>query len=345
MQGADSQLVTDLLADYGGRARRRMMAYLPDREPQTWLYGPMADYPRRGGRALRPTLCMATTRAFGGDPDHALLTAVSIELMHNAMLVHDDIADESDERRGQPALHHREGMALALNAGDALALFSMRPLVDNQRHLGPERAGRLLSETLRMARESAEGQAIDIGYRRDNVWDLTAADYLRMVRKKTSWLTVIHPCRTGALVAGVQSPGVLRALTRFGHLVGAAFQIQDDLLNLVGDHARYGKELGGDILEGKRTLMLLHLYEHSPTEERARLVELFGRPRTERSADDVTWVIDRMHQRGSITSARRAAHGLAGAARHEAERLVAHLPRTRERAFLLTLPRWVIERR
>jgi geranylgeranyl diphosphate synthase type II len=336
-------LVKEVLADYGGTVRARMMRYLPQGEPQHWLYGPMADYPRRGGRGLRPTICVATARAFGAPVEDAVLTAVSIELMHNAMLIHDDIQDESEERRGQPALHHKIGLPLALNAGDALALFAMRPLLDNVPRLGPELSMRLLEETVQMARESAEGQAVELGWRRDNHMTATEADYLEMVLKKTCWLATIHPLRTGALIgAGTAAP--VEALTKAGFFLGAAFQIQDDLLNLVGDADRYGKELAGDIYEGKRTLMIIHLIEQGSPEEVARLERLLATPRAERAAEEVRWVRARMEHHGCLEYARQVAHGLAGAARHELSRLLAALPESRDTRFLLTLPEWVIAR-
>src|SRR5580700_2260923 len=142
-----------------------------------------------------------------------------------------------------------------------LSLLSMRPLLDNRRRLGPWLSLRILEETERMARESAEGQAMELGWRRDNVTGVTEADYLEMVLKKTCWLATIHPSRVGALI-GTGGAAPLEPFIRFGFLVGAAFQIQDDLLNLVGDAQAYGKELGGDIREGKRTLMLIHLLDN-----------------------------------------------------------------------------------
>jgi geranylgeranyl diphosphate synthase type II len=337
-------VINELLSDYGGIVRRSLPHYLPRGRPQRYLYGLMAEYPNRGGRAMRPTLCIATARMFGRPIDDAVLTAVSIELMHNAMLIHDDIEDESEVRRGHPTLHRQAGVPLALNAGDALALFSMRPLLDNQRALGSTLTMRILEETVRMSRESAEGQAMEIGWRQDNVVDLREADYFEMVLKKTCWLATIHPLRTGALIgSGGQFP--LDAVIRFGYLVGTAFQIQDDLLNLVGDATRYGKELGGDIYEGKRTLMMIRLFERASTSERTRLHDFLGQPREQRSGADVDWIRARMDEHHCLEHARELAHRLAGAATYEFERLFGGFPDSREKRFFAALPKWVIERR
>jgi geranylgeranyl diphosphate synthase type II len=340
--GAET-LVPTVLREYGEATRARLFDYLPRTEPRRYLYDLVADYPRRGGRAFRPSLCIATARAFGRPLKDALLTAVSIELMHNAMLIHDDIEDESEQRRGRPTLHMAEGVPLALNAGDMLSVLSMRPLLDNQHTLGPWLAMRVLEETDRMARESAEGQALDLGWRRDNATHVSEADYLEMVLKKTCWLTTIHPSRVGALI-GTGGAMDLDGFIRFGFLLGAAFQIQDDLLNLEGDATSYGKELGGDIYEGKRTLMLIRLFQEATTGERERLERLLGLPRVERPVSEVHWVRELMDRYDCIDYGRQVAHGLAGAALHEFSRLYGALPDSRDKQFIEALPSWVIER-
>lgn len=338
-----SQLVSDVLQEYGTATRSILFQYLPKAEPRRYLYDLISDYPLRGGRAMRPSLCIATARAFGADLADAVHTAVSIELLHNAMLIHDDVQDESELRRGKPALHVEHGVPLAINAGDALSLLAMRPLLDSGERLGPQLALRLLRETERMARESAEGQALELGWRRDNSTAVCEADYLIMVMKKTCWLATIHPTRTGALIGTGGAMDVER-FVRFGFLLGAAFQIQDDLLNLVGDASRYGKELSGDLAEGKRTLMLIRLFERLLPADLDRLRSFLGRPRGERTLSELQWVRDQMDQHDCIEYARRVAHALAGAAQHEAGALLGHLPDSRDKQFLAALPAWVIAR-
>jgi geranylgeranyl diphosphate synthase, type II len=336
-------LVSSVLQEYGDATRAVLFDYLPDAEPRRYLYDLVADYPRRGGRAFRPSLCIATARAFGTPVEVAVRTAVSIELMHNAMLIHDDIEDESEQRRGKPTMHVAEGVPIAINVGDMLSLLSMRPLLDNRRMLGSELSLRILEETDRMARESAEGQALELGWRRDNVTDVAEADYLYMVLKKTCWLATIHPSRMGTLIGSAGTMDLDRCI-RFGFFLGTAFQIQDDLLNLEGDATAYGKELGGDIREGKRTLMLIRMMASATDGERDRLTGILGRPREERTIADVTWVRERMDAYGCLDYARQVAHGLAGAAQYEFTGLYGHLPDSRDKRFLEALPTWVIER-
>src|SRR3954469_16394699 len=105
---ATDKLVPEMLREYGEATRAQLFEYLPRAEPRRYLYDLLADYPRRGGRAFRPTLCIATARAFGSRREDALCTAISIELIHNAMLIHDDVEDESEQRRGKPAMHVTE---------------------------------------------------------------------------------------------------------------------------------------------------------------------------------------------------------------------------------------------
>lgn len=336
-------LVSAVLREYGDATRSLLFQYLPDAEPRRYLYDLVADYPRRGGRTFRPSLCIATARAFGAPMELALRTAVSIEMIHNAMLIHDDVEDESEQRRGKPTMHVAQGVPIAINVGDFLSLLAMRPLLDNRYFLGPDISLRILEETERMARESAEGQAFELGWRRDNATGVSEADYLLMVLKKTCWLATIHPSRMGALI-GSRGMLDLDRCIRFGFFLGAAFQIQDDLLNLEGDPHAYGKELAGDIREGKRTLMLIHLLEHAAPAERDRVFAMLAQARDFRSHHDVAWVRERMDFYGCIDYAREVAHGLAGAAQFECEQLYGCLPESRDKRFLASLPAWVIER-
>ncbi|UCE63152.1 MAG: polyprenyl synthetase family protein [Nitrospirota bacterium] len=336
------ELISDMLQEYGAMTYEAIKQYLPTGMPRQHLYDLVSDYPERGGKMMRSTICLATARAFGSRLEDALLSAVAIELLHNALLIHDDIEDGSEERRGRPTLHKLHGIPLALNAGDTLSLLSLRPLMDNIQRIGSGLAMRIFKETERVAWESAEGQAMELGWCRDNCNDLKDADYLLMVLKKTCWLATIHPCRVGALI-GTRGQIALDPFIRFGFFVGAAFQIQDDLLNLVAD-ARYGKELNGDIWEGKRTLMLIHAYQQANPGERQRLAETMALSRDQRTAKQVFWVRQLMDRYGAVDHARRIAHGLAGAALKEYSAIYDGLPDSRDKQFIQGLPTWVFER-
>jgi geranylgeranyl diphosphate synthase type II len=338
----EEKLVHDVLAEYGAVVRRAVLATLPKGDPAPYLYDLLAEYPRRGGKMLRSCLCLASARAFGARLDDALPSAVAIELLHNALLVHDDIEDGSERRRGGPTLHATHGLPLALNAGDALTLLCLRPLRANVAHLGPTRALRIGEEAERMAWETAEGQALELGWRRDNRADLADEDYLTMVLKKTCWLTTIHPLRVGALIgAGEAAP--LDGLIRLGFFAGAAFQIQDDLLNLEAD-AAYGKERDGDLLEGKRTLMVIHALRTASARNRHRLLQYLAASRERRTRRETGWVRRLLDQQGSLDYARRIAKGLAGAALYEFDRIFNGLSESRDALFIRALASWVLKR-
>lgn len=338
-----NDLASTVLQEYGEITRAALAEYLPSREPRRYLYDLVADYPFRGGKMMRPSLCIATARAFGADLADALQTAVAIELLHNALLIHDDIEDGSEQRRGRPTLHALHGVPLALNAGDTLSLMSLRPLIENDRRLGGHVSTRILEETARMSAECAEGQAIELGWRYHNVTNLEDADYLEMVLKKTCWLATIFPVRLGALIATRDSIDLDRFVA-FGFFLGAAFQIQDDLLNLVPDQ-HYGKEREGDLWEGKRTLMMIRLFEVASHEERGRLQSILSRDRTDRTQDQISWMRALIEQYECIEYARRYARWLAGAALHEYSIAYAGLPDSRDLRFIQVMVTWVLKRR
>ena len=331
-----------MLREYGDLTREALAKYLPSKEPRRYLYDLLSDYPQRGGKMMRPSMCIAAARLFGAPLENAMHTAVAIELLHNALLIHDDIEDGSEKRRGRPTLHLLHGVPLALNAGDTLTLMSFKPLLENRFRIGERLTLRIIEETQRMARECAEGQAMELGWRRYNTIEIGDADYLEMVLKKTCWLATIYPVRVGALIGSRDSVD-LDPFMRYGFFLGAAFQIQDDLLNLVGDDG-YGKEIDGDIWEGKRTLMLIHTIQESTTKERARLSEILGRPREGRTLSEVRWIRKLMDKYGCTEYARKVAHGLAGAALHEYSLISVGLPDSRDKMFLEQMVRWVIER-
>ena len=337
-----SGLIPEMLREYGDVTRAALNDYLPTRTPRRHLYDLLADYPDRGGKMMRPSLCIATARAFGAQLDDALRSAAAIELLHNALLIHDDIEDDSEERRGKPTLHMLHGVPLAINAGDMLTLMSLRPLMENRMKIGPRISLRILEETERVALESAEGQAMELGWRRDNVNDLSESDYLVMVLKKTCWFGTIYPSRVGAMI-GTRDSIDLDRFVKFGFFLGAAFQIQDDLLNLVADK-RYGKERNGDIWEGKRTLMLIRLFNEASSDEKQRLDAVMASSRSDRAAKDVTWIRALMDRYDCIDYARKFAHGLAGAATHEFSNIYSGVTDSRDKRFIEGLVTWVFER-
>jgi geranylgeranyl pyrophosphate synthase len=295
-----------------------LAASVPTLEPQRHLYALVKDFLDRAGKGLRPALCIATTRALGGRADDALLSAAGIEMLHNAFLVHDDIEDGSESRRGVATMHRRAGVPIAVNTGDAMNALAMRLFRRNVESLGPAAALRILDEVDHMLVESLEGQAIELGWVRDNDLTVQPEDYLRLVLKKTAWYSFIHPMRIGALVANGEDRKLDR-FDRFGFLLGAAFQITDDVLNLTGDVARYGKEINGDLLEGKRTIVLAHALGQVNARDRAWIGNFLSRPRERRLTREVLQLRRILASTESIDWAQQSAVAFAEAAKREFE--------------------------
>jgi geranylgeranyl diphosphate synthase type II len=322
-----------------------MLDAIPDGEPHRWLYRVARAYPSRPGKAIRPALCVATSRAFGGSDGDVVPVAVAIELLHNAFLVHDDIVDGSERRRGRPTLPAEYGVGLALNAGDALAVLSNQVLRHHASCMADgDLAERVLSEFDAMALRTLEGQATELGWRRDRVEQLEPEDYLDLIMHKTCWYTTVHPLRVGALI-GSGGAADLRPMVRFGFYLGAAFQIQDDLLNLLGTEREYGKEIDGDLYEGKRTLPLIHLLRHARGPDRDTLDGYLRLDRSQRTAGMVTEIRGLLDAYGSIAFATAYARGIAGAALDAFEAAFAPATAGPDRDFVRALVPYMLDRR
>jgi geranylgeranyl diphosphate synthase, type II len=344
LTAGDADLVQAYADDVSRVVRRAMLDAIPDGEPHRWLYRVARDYPSRPGKTLRPALCVATSRAFGGSDADVVPVAVAIELLHNAFLVHDDIVDGSERRRGRPTLTAEYGLGLALNAGDALAVISNQVLRRHTSRMDSDLAERVLSEFDAMALRTLEGQATELGWRRDGVDTLEPEDYLDLIMHKTCWYTTVHPLRVGALI-GSAGDADLRPMVRFGFHLGAAFQIQDDLLNLLGTEREYGKEIDGDLFEGKRTLPLIHLLRSAQGADRDLLGRYLGLERSERTAAMVAEVRELLDVYGSITFAAEYAHGIAGAALDTFEEAFASAAPGPDRDFVRALVPYMLDRR
>jgi geranylgeranyl diphosphate synthase type II len=291
--------------------RDRMAPHLGD--PHGSELAPlMRSYPDRGGKGIRPALLIATCEAFGGSEEDALAVAVSAELLHNAFLVHDDVEDDSDRRRGLPSLHREVGLPRAVNTGDALAVAALRPIHEDTAMSSTLRKA-VVEEWMRMASTTVSGQATELSWRTTPTISLTPDDYLDLILRKTCWYTTIFPLRVGAMIA-TRDQVELDELTRFGFLLGAAFQIRDDLLDLVAEPGTYGKDLHGDLWEGKRTLMLIHLAGEVKGDEASRLDEYLAKDRRARTDDEIAMVHRMMLDHGSVHFAQEFGLGIARAA-------------------------------
>jgi len=246
-------------------------------------------------------------------------------------------------RRNRATLYIEQGVPIAVNVGDAMNAISIGSLTENIPVLGAELAYRIFHEAQHLVLQSVEGQALELGWTRDNIFELTEDDYLRLVLKKTCWYTCIHPCRIGALIG---TAGAIDAdrFNLFGFLLGAAFQIQDDILNLVGERAQYGKEILGDVWEGKRTLMLVHTLRQCTADEREQLGRVFSVAREQRTEHDVEWVFRLFKRYASIDFARATLQQMVQAALDEFDVAYRDAPPSVDRDFIRGLIPFLGER-
>jgi geranylgeranyl diphosphate synthase type II len=309
--------LTDYLSECRELVRDELRTMLPpDTQRTGGLYELMLNYPLRYGKALRPAISIAICRAFGGCLSAVLPTAAVLELYHNAFLVHDDIEDCSDRRRGEPTLNRQYGTPIAVNVGDGMLALAIQPLLNNIERVGLGKALRILEIIARMARETAEGQMIELNWVRSAKWVHSDSDYVRLVYKKSAWYSFVAPMMVGAVAAGLANFEV----RKLGHMtipLGIAFQIQDDVLNLATDMHEYGKDHCGDLWEGKHTLILIHALRTASEDDRLAALKILEKPQpddqenmagTERkSHQDVLFLRDLIERCHSIHYARDTA--------------------------------------
>jgi len=252
----------------------------------------ISDYPQRKGKYLRPTLVLLTASAMSFPEQKAIRTAAAMQVSEDWILNHDDLEDDSLERRGQPCLHRLYGKELAINAGDGLQTLMWKILIDNQ---SPE----IMDEFYRILNRTILGQTAEIKWRNDNRFDLTEEDVLFILESKTGYYTIGGPMRLGAILAGA-SKKQLDLLYEFGKLLGYCFQIKDDLLDLTSDFAGLKKQLGNDIYEGKRTIMLVDLMRKLDAGSGIRLKNILRKTRDQKTKDEVAWVLEMMKIHGSL---------------------------------------------
>ena len=281
---------------------------VPETSPlYTYLYGILDEFIARGGKRVRPAMTMLACEAVGGNRRQALATGCAIEFFHAAALIHDDIMDKSIMRRDQKCAHIIHGEPLAINAGD-YALGLVCTIVVRDPALSDATKLAVLDVIGEMSARTVEGQALDVGWVRDDVYDLTTDDYLGMALGKTGYYSGIAPLKAGAIIGGATDEE-RRALESFGKNSSIAFQIQDDLLNIVGDEQTLGKDFMNDVLESKRTLMIIHCLEQADAADKKRLIELM-RLGHEKSRGQMAEIVDLLYKYGSIDFARSLARDL-----------------------------------
>ena len=286
-----------------------------------YLYTPLKRYSENGGKRHRPLICFASCLAVGGDMRLATSAAAAIEHFHT----------------GEPCMHCTEGIGLAINAGD-LALSLVNGTVVEDPDLDDHTKVRVISELIEMTRRTIEGQALDIGWARDGRYDITPEDYLVMATHKTAHYSGAVPLAVGAIIGGGTAEEV-EALRSYGLDTGLAFQIQDDLLNLIGSEESTKKDFRSDITEGKRTLVVVHALANAAPEARERLIQILSAK--EKDPAVLAEAVDIMQATGSIEYARSYAENLTNVAKG---RLVQKVGPSPSRELLISMADWFVNR-
>jgi len=253
--------------------------------------GSSGDAPNLGGKRIRPLLLLLVARAVAGRSNHALPAALAIEMIHNFTLIHDDVMDESTERRHRTTLWKRWSTAQAINAGDGLYALGMGAMLRLRRHGVPaDKTIAAMDLLLAACRATVEGQMLDISFEQRT--DVTPDEYLTMIAGKSGAL-IEASARIGALLSS-DDPAVIDAYGDFGLSLGLAFQIWDDYLGVWGEAARMGKSATSDIEGRKKSYPVLLAFQDAPADVQARLHSIYAQP--EIAPADVEEVYDALEQ-------------------------------------------------
>ncbi len=241
---------------------KRLSKLLIGKKPES-LYKPCEYVLKSGGKHLRGYLVLLTTKAVGGKYAQAYNAALSVEILHSFTLVHDDIMDNADKRRGVPALHIKYDINTAILAGDSLIAVAYKNLLKDCKNNIID----ILNTFNQSVIDVCEGQSLDKEYEEKR--DVTIPEYIEMITKKTGALIKMC-CSIGSKIGNGEKEHI-KALEQYGYNLGLAFQLKDDLLDIVGDTKQFGKNVGGDLVEGKKTYMLLKAIELANKKDRIEL--------------------------------------------------------------------------
>jgi geranylgeranyl diphosphate synthase, type II len=311
---AASALFAKEYAAYKQAVERALGEAITEQKPES-LYEPMRYILAAGGKRVRPVLTMMSCAAVGGNPYDALYGGLAVEIMHNFTLVHDDIMDAADMRRGRATVHKRWNESAAILCGDGMMALGFQIVLRSPQL---SRLQEIVQALTVGVMEVCEGQAFDLEFQDTNA--VTLADYLVMIEKKTAKMLELAVVM-GALI-GNGTDAEMQALKRFALAVGKAFQIQDDLLDATAESAEFGKTIGGDIIEGKKTYLVLRTLEQRDrfTAAENDLMERFlcnrGLPQA-----DVPAMRDLMQRLGVLDDARAAVQTLTNEAYSDLQHL------------------------
>ena len=248
---------------------------IPYPEQPSHLYEPITYTMDLGGKRLRPVLVLMACEAVGGDINRALTPAIGLEMFHNFTLLHDDVMDKADIRRGKPTVHVKWDDNTAILSGDAMLTMATQLIAQAPADVMPQ----VMDLYNRTAMEIYEGQQYDVDFETRN--DVTVDEYIEMIRLKTSVLLGCA-CKMGALIGGADE-ATAQLFYKVGENLGLAFQLQDDMLDVWGDEATFGKAIGGDIMNNKKTFLLINAMQRATSDHKVELSLWLSTPNASRA--------------------------------------------------------------
>ena len=289
---------------------------------------------KAGGKMLRPSLSLITAEAVGGQRDNALKAGSAIELIHTFSLIHDDIMDDDDMRRGMPSVHKVWGEDVAILAGDTLFSKAFEIIINSDQEKNtPVQINNALATVADACVKICEGQASDMGF--EDRFDVSEEEYMEMIFKKTGAL-IAAATKVGAIMGGA-SDEVVDAMYEYGRLIGLAFQIQDDYLDLASDEETLGKPIGSDIGKGKMTIIAINGLS-SAGDDSEKLLEILKDDNN--SQEDIDLAIEILTKCGAIEYARN----LALDSVNQAKEVLEILPDSSSKQVLSDIADFVLER-
>ena len=324
--------VTEILKRYSADIDQEITRALETVDPEA-LQQASEHLVKAGGKKLRPSLVVLSSEAVGGPVGSALKTGAAVELIHTFSLIHDDIMDQDEKRRGKPSVHVLWGEPMAILAGDTLFSKAFSTVLKSEEDgVAPEKILPALHTVVDSCVKICEGQAMDMGFAERT--DVREEEYLTMIYKKTAAL-IAAATKAGAILGG-GTPEQVEALAEYGRLIGMAFQIQDDYLDVASSEEDLGKPVGSDIVEGKMTLLVVHALSQATHEDREKLLTILK----EEGDENVSEAMDILEKYGSIHYAWKVAQEDV----NQAKKLLDILDDSPAKESLLRVADFVLER-
>ncbi|MCL5112300.1 MAG: polyprenyl synthetase family protein [Candidatus Marsarchaeota archaeon] len=284
------------------------------------------SYVDRRGQYRRPGYLLIWTALYGGNMDGAILPAAIQQLSEDYFLMHDDLMDSNEVRRGKPSAQMLYDPAYVIDAGDTLHNILWRMVHDASTMLGAEKGKRYFDRIYDIMYTTHIGQYYDLSLAREpDITKFTREDYFKSIYAKAGYYSVAGPMQCGAIIGGT-SEEELSKMPEYGVPAGNAFQITDDILDCISTVGELGKSIGNDVREGAKTLILWHAVHNAPTTTLNRMKSIYKLPRKQKSKEDVEWVLNTFNELGSIKYAQAEALRLCDEAVEKFKKLSTNIP-------------------